>query len=262
MFMLVSSRISAMAIMCSASANMRRVRTFQPTSNRDLPSLWATKPVSEFLLQHCEDTGNPVGVAHDVNVVQEGQQPLVILETTLNSFWGGVLGQWEQSRHRRVTLLTAFGLGRSVDLPVVILPSTSGRRPIELWHEKKCWITALQSAQNLQQNLTPIQTLQYHQWTALSLMGPRPWVLAARVQRNQSQLPLSMRAGMGRWLAQLQAPNCRAIIQTTNRLLKSPATMCRESHHWVFAALLIFRCEEHWRSSLGTAALTINWQML
>ena len=28
--------------------------------------------LEEFLLQHCEDAGNPVGVAHDINVVQEG----------------------------------------------------------------------------------------------------------------------------------------------------------------------------------------------
>ena len=49
--------------------------------------------LEEFLLQHCEDAGNPVSVAHDINVVQEGQQPLVLAETTLNSFQSRVLGQ-------------------------------------------------------------------------------------------------------------------------------------------------------------------------
>ena len=41
--------------------------------------------LEKFLLQQCEDAGNPVGVAHDKNVVQEGQQPLVIRETMLPS---------------------------------------------------------------------------------------------------------------------------------------------------------------------------------
>ena len=49
--------------------------------------------LEEFLLQHWLDAGNPVGVAHDANVVSKGQQPLVVPETTLNSFQGRVLGQ-------------------------------------------------------------------------------------------------------------------------------------------------------------------------